>query len=138
MNRKLTLATVSFQTNPLTVIQEIMQRRVQLIDEIAKLGLVGLWNNSLLDVLSLGGFYAAVRASLQIVNVWRSVAGRRRTCGIARGLCFETEKERIRIVRKWKRTTLHSRGADLAFGWIPVNDAWACVDEARIPEPSRP
>jgi hypothetical protein len=39
MNRSQTLATVSFQTHPLTVIQELMERRVELINEIDKLEL---------------------------------------------------------------------------------------------------
>ncbi|TBG66116.1 hypothetical protein ELG72_24985 [Rhizobium leguminosarum] len=132
------MATVSFQTNPLTVIQEIMERRVQLIDEIARLGLVGLSNNSLLDILTLGGFDDCCAGSITDrqrleVGGWPAPDLRDSTWALLR------DRERTDPHRtEMERNDASQRGADMAFGWIPVNDAWACVDEARIPEPSRP
>ncbi|WP_143541128.1 hypothetical protein [Rhizobium anhuiense] len=110
------MATVSFQTSPLTVIQEIMERRVQLIDEIAKLGLVGLSSSSLLDVLTLGGFddcYAGSitdRQRLEVVG-WPAPDLRDSAWALLR------DRERIDPHRtEVERNDTSQRGGDLAFG----------------------
>lgn len=126
------MAIISFQYNPLAVLQEIMERRAELISEIATLGLACLPNNSLLVILTLGGFDDCCAGSITDrqrleVGGWPAPDLQDYAWALLR------DRERTNSHRtEMERNDASQRDADLAFGWIPVNDAWARVDEARI------